>query len=144
MSVCAKQLLLESWLVFIVRANYKVCGQMKLERSFEDWEPGCIISCNNGNCNEVQLIFYFKMIRHRDAQTRTGVDVSLILLNLQHWGFEIKYKKVALLPNLAIKNFAVDTPDGRRTVKKWKDIPFMVEEFSFEKYCEDNFPNLLD
>lgn len=56
----------------------------------------------------------------------------------------MKYKEIALLPNLAIKNFALDTPEGRLTVKKWKDVTFTVEHFSFEEYCEDNFPDILN
>lgn len=56
----------------------------------------------------------------------------------------MKYKEVALLPNIAIKNFALETPDGRLTVKKWKDITFTVEDFSFEEYCLDNFPDIFD
>ncbi|XP_040918134.1 probable ATP-dependent RNA helicase DHX58 [Toxotes jaculatrix] len=95
------------------KKNYKVGGQVMINRSFEDWEPGCTVNCNNGNCN------------------------------LQ-WGFEMKYKEAAILPNLAIKNFALETPDGRMTVKKWKDVLFTVEDFSFEQYCQDNFPNLFD
>lgn len=92
---------------------YKLGGKVVLERSFEDWEPGCTVNCKNGNCNK-------------------------------DWGFEMKYKEVARLPNLAIKNFALETPDGRVTVKKWKDVPFMVNEFSFEQYCNENFPDLFD
>lgn len=60
------------------------------------------------------------------------------------WGFEMKYKKAAVLPNLAIKNLALQTPDGRTTVKKWKDVPFTVDDFSFDDYCQDNFPDLFD
>lgn len=56
----------------------------------------------------------------------------------------MKYKEVALLPNLAINNFALETPHGRMTVKKWKDVPFTVEDFSFEEYCRDNLPDILD
>ncbi|XP_044038487.1 probable ATP-dependent RNA helicase DHX58 [Siniperca chuatsi] len=92
---------------------YKVGGQVVLPRSFEDWEPGRTISCNNGSCNK-------------------------------EWGFEMKYKQIALLPNIAIKNFALDTPDGRMTVKKWKDVTFTVEDFSFEEYCQGNFPDIFD
>lgn len=95
------------------KTRYSVGGQVMLERTFEDWEPGCKISCNNGKCNK-------------------------------DWGFEIKYKKTILLPNIAIKNFALETPSGRITVKKWKDITFSVEEFNFEKYSQDNFPDLFD
>uniref|UniRef100_H3D2C6 RNA helicase n=1 Tax=Tetraodon nigroviridis TaxID=99883 RepID=H3D2C6_TETNG len=53
------------------------------------------------------------------------------------WGAEIKYKKVALLPNLSIENFALETPEGRMTPRKWKDITFTVDNFSFEEYCRD-------
>lgn len=65
-------------------------------------------------------------------------------LNSQNWGFEIKYKKIALLPNLAITNFALETPEGRTTVKKWKKVPFTVEQFSFEEYCQEHFPDMFD
>ncbi|XP_068606007.1 ATP-dependent RNA helicase DHX58 [Brachionichthys hirsutus] len=57
----------------------------------------------------------------------------------KQWGYEMNYKGVALLPNLAIKNFALETPNGRTSVKKWKGVPFPVDPFSFEKYCQDNF-----
>ncbi|KAM8844755.1 ATP-dependent RNA helicase DHX58 [Spinachia spinachia] len=60
------------------------------------------------------------------------------------WGFEMKYKKRALLPNVAIRKLALVTPEGRTTVKKWKDVPFTVEDFSLEKYCQDNFPDMFD
>lgn len=93
--------------------HYKVGTQVYLERSFEDWEPGRKIHCNNGNCNK-------------------------------DWGYEMNYKKTALLPNLRISNFALKTPHERMTVKKWKDVPFTVEEFNFEKYCTDKFPDLFD
>uniref|UniRef100_A0A8C4HYC8 RNA helicase n=1 Tax=Dicentrarchus labrax TaxID=13489 RepID=A0A8C4HYC8_DICLA len=79
------------------KRHYKIGGQVNLERTFEDWEPGHTISCSNEGCNK-------------------------------NWGFEMKYKKFAILPNLAIKNFAMETPDGRTTVKKWKDITFLVED----------------
>ncbi|XP_070703643.1 ATP-dependent RNA helicase DHX58 [Pempheris klunzingeri] len=95
------------------KEHYKVGGQVVLEKTFEDWEPGRTISCNNGSCNK-------------------------------EWGFEMKYKQIALLPNIAIKHFALETPNGRVTVKKWKDITFTVEDFSFEEYCEDNFPDIFD
>ncbi|XP_069565189.1 ATP-dependent RNA helicase DHX58 [Brachyistius frenatus] len=93
--------------------QYKLGGQLNLPKSFEDWEPGRRICCNNANCNK-------------------------------EWGYEIKYKKVAVLPNLAIKYFALETPDGRITAKKWKDVPFAVEDFSFEDYYKDSFADYLD
>ncbi|XP_008327470.1 ATP-dependent RNA helicase DHX58 [Cynoglossus semilaevis] len=95
------------------KRHYKVGAKVPLPKSFTDWEPGCTISCGNGNCNK-------------------------------DWGFEIKYKKIALLPNLAISNFALETSNGRVTKKKWKNVPFVVENFSFEQYCQDNFPDILD
>lgn len=56
----------------------------------------------------------------------------------------MKYKKAAILPNVGIKSFALETPNGRVTVKKWKDVPFTVEDFNFEEYCQENYPNFLD
>lgn len=57
----------------------------------------------------------------------------------------MKYKKRAVLPNVAIKKLALETPlHGRMTVKKWKDVPFTVEDFSLEKYCQDNYPDMFD
>ncbi|CAN9505403.1 unnamed protein product [Ophioblennius macclurei] len=60
------------------------------------------------------------------------------------WGYEIKYKKTALLPNLAIKHFVVETPQGRMPVKKWKSVPFKVKDFSFEEYCQEHHADLFD
>ncbi|KAG7245931.1 hypothetical protein CRUP_019544, partial [Coryphaenoides rupestris] len=57
----------------------------------------------------------------------------------QQWGYEIKYKKVALLANIGIKYFALDTPEGRRVVKKWKSVPFPVADFNFTEYCKERF-----
>ncbi|KAM6966089.1 ATP-dependent RNA helicase DHX58 [Tautogolabrus adspersus] len=88
------------------KKHYEVGQQVDIGKTFEDWEPGCTISCNS--CS-------------------------------QHWGYEMKYKKIGLLPNVAIKNFALETPEGRTTKKKWKDVPFPVEEFSFKEYYQDNF-----
>ncbi|XP_075894754.1 ATP-dependent RNA helicase DHX58 [Nelusetta ayraudi] len=95
------------------RRHYKVGAQVTLDKTFEDWEPGCQVLCSNGNCN-------------------------------MHWGHEMKYKKVVLLPRLVIKNFALETPEGRQTPKKWKNVNFTVEPFSFEEYCQDNFQDLFD
>ncbi|XP_056143631.1 probable ATP-dependent RNA helicase DHX58 isoform X2 [Lampris incognitus] len=88
---------------------YKRGGQVFMERSFEDWEPGCTINC--GKCGK-------------------------------HWGCEMKYKKVALLPNLAIKEFALQIADKRMTVKKWKNVPFTVNDLNFSEYCKKNFLDL--
>lgn len=62
----------------------------------------------------------------------------------QAWGSEIKYKKVALLPNLSIENFALETPQGRTTPRRWREITFTVDSFSFEEYCQEHFPDFLD
>ena len=62
----------------------------------------------------------------------------------QEWGFEMKYKKAAILPNMSIKNFALETPEGRITAKKWKDVPFTVDEFSLTDYRKDEYPDLFD
>eukprot|EP00066_Takifugu_rubripes_P002741 XP_003964848.1 PREDICTED: probable ATP-dependent RNA helicase DHX58 [Takifugu rubripes] len=95
------------------KKHYKTGGQVFLNRTFEDWEPGCTISCNNGSCNKA-------------------------------WGSEIKYKKVALLPNLSIESFALETPQGRTTPRRWRDITFTVDDFSFEEYCQEHMPDFLD
>ncbi|KAJ8414363.1 hypothetical protein AAFF_G00052330 [Aldrovandia affinis] len=60
----------------------------------------------------------------------------------QEWGMEMIYKNVPL-PNVAIKNFVVETPKGRRTVKKWKGAPFLVEQFCYTDYCQSHFPHLF-
>lgn len=66
-------------------------------------------------------------------------------VNSQKWGNEIKYKKCAILPNLAIKNFVLESPGQEQlSVKKWKDVPFTVEEFNFKEYCQENITDLLD
>uniref|UniRef100_A0A8D0DRS5 RNA helicase n=1 Tax=Salvator merianae TaxID=96440 RepID=A0A8D0DRS5_SALMN len=54
----------------------------------------------------------------------------------QAWGMEMIYKNVTF-PMLAIKNFVVETPDGRRTFKKWTKVPFDIEEFDFFKYSAE-------
>lgn len=69
---------------------------------------------------------------------------SYFCVILQEWGFEMKYKDCVILPNMSIKKFALETPDGRKTVNKWKDVPFVVEEFSFEEYCVNNILDLYD
>lgn len=94
------------------KREYQTGGQVLLQKTFDDWEPGCKIGCNNGNCN-------------------------------REWGFEMKYKDIALLANIAIKNFVLLTPEGRTPVQKWKAVPFPVEDFNLTNYCEDNYPDLL-
>ncbi|CAL8273211.1 unnamed protein product [Lota lota] len=61
----------------------------------------------------------------------------------KQWGYEMKYKKVALLANISIKSFALDTPAGRTTVKKWKSVPFTVKDFNFTEYYEERFGDSL-
>lgn len=129
------------------RRHYKVGAQVILDKTFEDWEPGCQVLCNNGNCNMVQDLS-FQVKRLHTLITLAGIvvyiAVFLLAFDPQHWGHEMKYKKVVLLPRLVIKNFALETPEGRQTPKKWKNVNFTVEPFSFEKYCEDNFQDLFD
>ncbi|XP_066554515.1 ATP-dependent RNA helicase DHX58 [Amia ocellicauda] len=84
-------------------------GKIIIDRKFEDWEPGCKISC--ADCG-------------------------------QEWGMEMIYKGV-FLPNLAIKNFILETPDDRKSTKKWKDIPFLVSDFDYVQYCERKFSDSL-
>lgn len=67
-----------------------------------------------------------------------------IFISEQQWGMEMVYKEIALLPILAIENFAMETPEGRRLAKKWKNVEFTVEEFNFSTYYHSKFPNMLD
>ncbi|XP_030649474.1 ATP-dependent RNA helicase DHX58 [Chanos chanos] len=92
------------------KVYYKIGGQVQLERTFEDWEPGRVISC--ATC---------------------GKD----------WGMEILIKKLMKpLPCLKIKSFSLKTPEGSRSPKKWKDVPFTVEELEMEEYVTRHFPDL--
>ncbi|XP_061837264.1 ATP-dependent RNA helicase DHX58-like isoform X1 [Nerophis lumbriciformis] len=95
------------------KEKYNIGQKLVLDRTFEDWEFGCMMMCNNGSCRNT-------------------------------WGHEVLYKKVALLPNVAIKHFTLETADGRTTVKKWKDIPFAVDDFSLTEYCQIHHPGLID
>ncbi|KAJ8251259.1 hypothetical protein GJAV_G00219050 [Gymnothorax javanicus] len=88
---------------------YKAGAKVVLDRRFEDWEPGHLISC--AHCG-------------------------------QEWGMEMIYKQVTL-PNLAIKNFVLESPNGRKPVKKWKDVPFSIKEFKYNDYVLKKFPDLL-
>ncbi|XP_041634574.1 probable ATP-dependent RNA helicase DHX58 [Cheilinus undulatus] len=62
----------------------------------------------------------------------------------REWGSEMKYKKIAILPKIAIEHFAMKTPEGQTTKKKWKDVEFPVGNFSFKEYCQENFPDIFD
>ncbi|XP_051987281.1 ATP-dependent RNA helicase DHX58-like isoform X1 [Xyrauchen texanus] len=88
---------------------YKAGGPVFLERTFEDWEPGRVISCS-----------------------KCGKD----------WGMEMKFKKVAILPCLKIKSFSLNTPQGKFTHKKWKDVEFQVGDFDLTQYMTSHFPDL--
>uniref|UniRef100_A0A8C9SQ46 RNA helicase n=1 Tax=Scleropages formosus TaxID=113540 RepID=A0A8C9SQ46_SCLFO len=52
----------------------------------------------------------------------------------KEWGMEMIYKNVTL-PNLAIKSFALATPDSREPVKKWKDVQFHSSGVIFLLRC---------
>ncbi|KAK7167550.1 hypothetical protein R3I94_001822 [Phoxinus phoxinus] len=91
------------------KRHYKTGGQVFLERTFEDWEPGRVISCSN--CEK-------------------------------DWGLEIKFKMVAILPCLKIKNFFLKTPGGKVPGKNWKDVEFQVTDFDFIDYMSSGFPDL--
>ncbi|XP_024245923.2 probable ATP-dependent RNA helicase DHX58 [Oncorhynchus tshawytscha] len=91
--------------------KYYKTGEQTPLKTFEDWEPGRVISC--AACGK-------------------------------QWGREMVYKEIALLPILAIENFAMETPEGRKLANKWKKVEFTVEEFNFSMYCQNKFPNMLD
>lgn len=44
--------------VCLIRREYQTGGQVLLQKTFDDWEPGCKIGCNNGNCNRVICQIY--------------------------------------------------------------------------------------
>ncbi|XP_048356255.1 ATP-dependent RNA helicase DHX58 [Sphaerodactylus townsendi] len=56
----------------------------------------------------------------------------------QAWGMEMIYRAVTL-PMLSVKNFVVESPDGRRTYKQWSKVTFAIEEFDYVQYCETVF-----
>ncbi|KAM8945601.1 ATP-dependent RNA helicase DHX58 [Pelodytes ibericus] len=60
----------------------------------------------------------------------------------QAWGMEMIYKNVTL-PMISIKNFALQTPQSKKSVKKWKDAPFSVDEFNYQMYILETQPELL-
>ncbi|XP_073462196.1 ATP-dependent RNA helicase DHX58-like [Aquarana catesbeiana] len=53
------------------------------------------------------------------------------------WGFIMIYKAVPL-PVVSIKNFIIETPEERKPCKKWKDVPFSIEQFNYTQYVEEN------
>lgn len=60
-----------------------------------------------------------------------------------HWGMIIIYRGVTL-PSLRIKHFVLQTPESRKTCKKWKDVPFFLERFNYNTYNEDHLSDTED
>ncbi|KAL0197971.1 hypothetical protein M9458_006511, partial [Cirrhinus mrigala] len=58
------------------------------------------------------------------------------------WGWEIKFKKVVILPCLKIKSFSLKTPEGTATPKYWKNVEFQVKPFDFLEDMSSRFPGL--
>ncbi|KAM3923637.1 ATP-dependent RNA helicase DHX58 [Leptodactylus fuscus] len=58
-----------------------------------------------------------------------------------NWGMMMIYRGLTSLPIISIKNFVLQTPENRKTYKKWKDVPFPLEQFNYSEYSEDH---LLD
>lgn len=54
-----------------------------------------------------------------------------------HWGMIMIYRGVTL-PAISIKHFVLQTPETRKTCKKWKDVPFFVEKFNYNTFNEDS------
>ncbi|XP_063815488.1 ATP-dependent RNA helicase DHX58 isoform X2 [Pseudophryne corroboree] len=52
-----------------------------------------------------------------------------------HWGYLIIYKGVPL-PVVSIKKFVLQTPESRKPYNKWKDVPFSLNQFNYNEYCE--------
>ncbi|KAJ7329142.1 hypothetical protein JRQ81_015316 [Phrynocephalus forsythii] len=55
----------------------------------------------------------------------------------QPWGMEMIYREITL-PMLSIKNFVLETPEGRRTYKQWSKVTFDVKEFNYIDYFNSN------
>ncbi|CAI9561910.1 unnamed protein product [Staurois parvus] len=60
-----------------------------------------------------------------------------------NWGFIMIYKGVRL-PIISIRNFIIETPEERKPCKKWMDVPFPIELFNYNQYCEDNGLVIID
>lgn len=40
---------------------------------------------------------------------------------------------------LAVKNFVIESPDGKKTYRQWSKVTFAIEEFDYVEYYETNF-----
>lgn len=67
-----------------------------------------------------------------------GERLTVVFVFLQIWGMEMIYRDFTL-PMLAIKNFVVETPDGRQKPKKWSKVTFEIKAFDYTEYCNTNF-----
>uniref|UniRef100_A0A098LZ73 RNA helicase n=1 Tax=Hypsiglena sp. JMG-2014 TaxID=1550645 RepID=A0A098LZ73_9SAUR len=56
----------------------------------------------------------------------------------QIWGMEMIYRDFTL-PMLAIKNFVVETPNGRQKPRKWSKVTFEIKAFDYTEYCNASF-----
>lgn len=60
-----------------------------------------------------------------------------------HWGMIMIYRGVTL-PTISIKHLVLQTPESRKTCKQWKDVPFLVEPFNYNRYNEDHLSDTED
>ncbi|XP_026550870.1 probable ATP-dependent RNA helicase DHX58 isoform X2 [Notechis scutatus] len=56
----------------------------------------------------------------------------------QIWGVEMVHRDF-ILPMLAIKNFVVETPNGRQKTRKWSKVTFEIKAFDYTEYCNITF-----
>lgn len=57
---------------------------------------------------------------------------------LQIWGMEMIYRDFTL-PMLAIKNFVLETPNGRQKPRKWSKVTFEIKAFDYTEYYNTCF-----
>ncbi|XP_066442551.1 ATP-dependent RNA helicase DHX58 [Eleutherodactylus coqui] len=60
------------------------------------------------------------------------------------WGMIMMYQGATRLPILSVKHFVLQTPERSYTCKKWKDVPFLVEQFNYNEYYRNNFSDSED
>lgn len=68
---------------------------------------------------------------------------NLVSLLQAHWGMIMIYRGVTL-PAISIKHLVLQTPESRKTCKQWKDVPFLVEPFNYNRYNEDHLSDTED
>ncbi|XP_061494720.1 ATP-dependent RNA helicase DHX58 isoform X2 [Rhineura floridana] len=122
--------------LYCLNCNIAVCHGSDLRR---------IENMHHININPSFSLYYKASLAHvaipREFKDwKPGSSISCSKCG-QAWGMEMIYREIKL-PMLAIKYFVVETPDDRRTFKKWSKVTFDIKEFDYIEYCSTNL--LLD